>query len=121
MPRSPKQRNPQLSEMTDDEIRQKIREEIEKTEEIIKEYKEASGPISPDKAIGRLSRMDAINNKSVTESALRQAEDKLKKLNHVFSKVGEKDFGYCIKCKQPIPLGRILLKPESQRCVNCAS
>ena len=106
--------------MTDDEIRQKIREEIDKTEKIIQEYKESSGPVSPDKAIGRLSRMDAINNKSVTESALRQAKDKLKKLKHVLNKVGEKDFGICVKCKQPIPLGRLLLKPESMRCVNCA-
>lgn len=115
-----KQRNPQLSDMTDDEIRQKIRDEIKKTEQIIEEHKVSSGPISPDKAIGRLSRMDAINNKSVTESALRQAEDKLNKLHYVLNKVGEDDFGICVTCKQPIPLKRLLLKPESQRCVNCA-
>lgn len=97
-----------------------IKEEIAKTEQLISEYKDLSQPVSLDNSIGRISRMDAINNKSITESALRQAEEKLIKLNQALDKVGKKDFGICIKCKQPIPLGRILLMPESQRCVNCA-
>lgn len=102
------------------EIKEKIDEEIAKTEQIISEYKDLSQPVSLDNSIGRISRMDAINNKSITESALRQAEEKLIKLNQALDKVGSKDFGICVKCKQPIPLGRILLMPESQRCVNCA-
>ena len=66
--------------MTENEIKEvalKISKEILKTEKIIADYKELSKPISPDDAIGRVSRMDAINNKSVTEAALRQAEKKL--------------------------------------------
>ena len=62
------------------EIKKKIESEILKTEEIILEYKELSKPIAPENAIGRISRMDAINNKSVTEAALRQAMEKLSKL-----------------------------------------
>ncbi len=77
-------------------------------------------PVAPDVAIGRISRMDAINNKAVSESALRQAEEKLNKLNHVLSKVGSEDFGICIKCKTQIPVGRILIRPESMYRVNCA-
>lgn len=102
------------------DIRKRIEEEIEKAEKLVSDYKEASKPVSPENAIGRISRMDAINNKSITESALRQAENKLIKLRQALEKVGTKDFGICIKCKQPIPLGRILLMPESSKCVNCA-
>ncbi len=78
-------------------------------------------PIAPDCAIGRISRMDAINNKSVTEAALRKAEEKLSKLKLVLSKVDEDDFGKCVKCANQIPLGRILLMPQSRLCVGCAS
>jgi len=101
-------------------IRQILLDEITKTEKQIIQYKELSKPVAPDVAIGRLSRMDAINNKSVTEAALRQAEDKLNKLKFVLSKVGSPDFGVCLKCKKEIPLGRILFRPESVLCVNCA-
>lgn len=101
-------------------IKQKLLGEILKTEELIKEYKELSKPIAPDCAIGRVSRMDAINNKSIVEASLRQAESKLRNLQCVLSQLGSVEFGICLKCKQPIPLGRILIRPESLFCVNCA-
>ncbi len=103
-----------------DNIEQKILDEISKTEKLIEEYKEITKPVAPDCAIGRISRMDAINNKSVTEASLRQAEEKLRNLNRVLSQLGSKDFGLCLKCRKPIPLGRILIRPESLYCVNCA-
>ena len=106
--------------MNKSEISARISEEIVKTETLINEYKEFTKPISPDDSIGRISRMDAINNKSVMESALRQAEHKLKQLQHILSNLDQPDFGLCLRCKKPIPLGRILIKPESPYCVNCA-
>lgn len=102
------------------ETKQKILDEISKTENLIKEYKELSEPVAPDVAIGRISRMDAINNKSVTEAALRQAEEKLQNLNQVLEMYGKPNFGKCVKCKTQIPIGRILFRPESLYCVNCA-
>lgn len=102
------------------ELKQKLLDEISKTELLIKEYQELTEPIAPDVAIGRISRMDAINNKSVTEAALRQAEEKLRNLHRVLSKIGDKDFGICLKCHKPIPMGRILIRLESLHCVNCA-
>lgn len=109
-----------LWKMKTEEIRNKILTEIVETEKLIKEYKDMTKPISPNVAIGRISRIDAINNKSVTEATLRQAELKLSKLKIVLSKVGSDDFGICLKCKQAIPIGRILIRPESLHCVNCA-
>lgn len=101
-------------------IKQKILDEISKTEKSIKEYREMSEPVEPDCAIGRISRMDAINNKSITEASLRQAEEKLKNLHRVLDQIGTPDFGHCLRCHKEIPLGRILFRPESLYCVNCA-
>ncbi|MBN2764750.1 MAG: TraR/DksA C4-type zinc finger protein [Paludibacteraceae bacterium] len=106
--------------MEKDQIKQRIVDEIEKTTTLIAEYREMSAPVVPDDAIGRISRMDAINNKSVTEASLRQAESKFNGLKRVLSMCGTPDFGRCIKCKVEIPLGRILFRPESLHCVNCA-
>jgi len=103
------------------EVKQKILLELEKTKKSVATYKEMCKPIAPDCAIGRISRMDAINNKSVAEAALRKAEEKLSKLKFVLSKIDEDDFGKCAKCGSQIPIGRILLMPQSRFCVNCAS
>ena len=110
--------------MTDQEkkdIKAKVLLEIEKTKKSITDYKEITKPISPENAIGRISRMDAINNKSVAEAALRQAEGKLSNLLNVLESIDEKNFGLCLKCQKPIPIGRILLMPQSRYCVHCAS
>lgn len=101
-------------------IKARIMEEISDTEVLVKKYRELSKPIAPENAIGRVSRMDAINNRSVNESALRKAELKLSNLKVALSKIEDKDFGICIRCNTPIPLGRIMLMPHAITCVNCS-
>lgn len=107
--------------MEKDDFREKLLKKISQTENQIEEYKELTQPIAPDVAIGRISRMDAINNKSVNEASLRQAEHKLQSLKRVLSMYGTDDFGKCIKCKAIIPEGRLLFRPESLYCINCAT
>ena len=106
--------------MDSKDIKAKITEEIVETQRQIKNYEGPTKPIAPNDAIGRVSRMDAINNKSVNEASLRQAKTKLINLNRMLDKFGSDDFGICLKCKQAIPIGRILIRPESLLCVNCA-
>ena len=110
--------------MTDLE-RAEIKESIEKalleTSKNIEQLKELTKPISPENAIGRVSRMDAINNKSVNEAALRNSLKKQGLLQEAINRVNYEDFGLCILCKNPIPHQRIMLVPQANRCVNCAS
>ena len=102
------------------EIKSRIEEEIISTEILVIQYRELTKPIAPENAIGRISRMDAINNKTVNENALRKSELKLKNLKIALSNLDDTDFGICIKCHQTIPLGRILLMPQTVVCVGCA-
>ena len=44
--------------------------------------------------------MDAINNKSVVESALRVAKEKIQQLIAMQDKIKESNFGTCQKCKK---------------------
>lgn len=98
-----------------------IQQKIAEAEKRIAQLKELCKPIAPENAIGRVSRMDAINNKSVNEAALRQTEQTLQKLQIALDKVDDPNFGKCYSCGEEIPLGRILLVPHSSKCVNCAS
>lgn len=101
-------------------IEEKLLHEINSTQKKIEEYTELCKPIAPEDSIERISRMDAINNKSVVEAALREAKNKMQQLLTMQSKIKEIDFGVCIKCKQEIPLGRLMIRPHSKFCVNCA-
>jgi len=102
-------------------IENTILEEIKNTKIKVIQLKELTSPISPDCAIGRVSRMDAINNKTINEAALRTAENKLKGLKIALQNINDTDFGKCARCHNDIPLGRILIMPHSRFCVHCAS
>ena len=101
------------------EIEKIISKELNETLISINEYKELTKPISPENSIGRVSRMDAINNKSVMEESLRKLEAKYEKLKFIITQTQNENFGMCLKCKNQIPLGRIMIIPESRFCVKC--
>ena len=63
-----------------------VLEKIAVTKEKIIKYTELCKPIPPQNSIGRISRMDAINNKSVTEAALRQARKEMYALDTIKKK-----------------------------------
>lgn len=107
----------------DGEERKRVEEiifrEIDQSQQDIVALEELVKPIAPDNAIGRLSRMEAIHAKSVNEAALSAAKVKLTKLKRALSRLDEPEFGLCQECGEPIPMGRILLMPETTMCVPC--
>ena len=109
-----------LDDETRNQIQDRLLDEIADVEEKIVELEKSTQPVEPDKAIGRLSRLESMNEKSVHEAALRQARDRLSKLEVAMTRVFDRHFGVCSGCGQPIPVERLLLLPESTRCVNCA-
>ena len=99
----------------------KIHSKIKILKEEIKELRIITKPIEPENAIGRISRMDAINNKAINDRMLRKAEEKLKGLLLAISRLNEDSFGKCIQCNVQINEQRILLMPHITKCVKCAS
>lgn len=106
--------------MKDSEIKQLINKEINKTKKIIEMYKEETKPVAPDCAVDILSRNDAMNNMSRISSLLKQAKGKLASLEFTLTKVGTPEFGKCMRCRKEIPIGRILVRPQSLYCIQCA-
>lgn len=101
-------------------LREKIEYNLSQLEGDIDELKEMVKPIAPENAIGRISRMDAINNKSVNEAALRKAELRFHALSQALEDIDQPEFGTCVNCGENIPIGRLLLQPQSKSCVRCA-
>ena len=111
--------------MTNEEkdiLRNNIRATIGELEDTVCKLTEASRPVAPDNAIGRLTRMEAINAKAVSEASLANARGRLSKLKGALSRLdsGDGAFGICRECEESIPEGRIRLMPESVLCVQCA-
>lgn len=108
----------------DDEQRELLRKQILKKIKMVKSdiqsYKQMTKPVSPDNAIGRLTRMEAMNSKSISAAALHTSKQQLIELETALTMLYEADFGYCKNCEEPIPLARLMIMPEAQFCVHCA-
>ena len=94
---------------------------ITRLQKQISELKELTKPIAPDCAIGRVSRMDAINNKSVNDAMLIKKKNQFNKLHLSLDALKDDDFENCIVCSNKIPMERLFIMPESRMCINCAS
>ena len=103
-----------------EDIRKKIQVQLLETEQDIANLVALTKPIAPDNAIGRLTRMDAINNRSINQAALNSCRHKLSMLNKALGRINDSDFGICADCGEPIPAGRIMIMPETNLCVHCA-
>lgn len=101
-------------------IKNIIEEKINNLVLEIDELRQIAKPIEPENSIGRISRMDAINNKSINDRMLRNSLHKLKNLNTGLKRLENVDFGICIKCKREININRLLLIPETLKCVKCS-
>ncbi|QPJ64159.1 MAG: hypothetical protein G3M78_01565 [Candidatus Nitrohelix vancouverensis] len=109
-----------MNRLDKQDLRQQITEEIADQKILIQRLTETSKPVSPDNAIGRLTRMEAITSRGVSEASLLTAKNKLVKLEKALDKVDLPEFGTCVSCGLAIPAGRILLMPEIEICVSCA-
>lgn len=101
-------------------LKKKIIEKLAETEKKVTALKDATKPISPENSIGRVSRMDAINNKGVSDAALRIAKKQLNSLQLALTKVDTANFGSCSNCKRTIQPARLMFMPQSSLCVKCA-
>ncbi len=104
-----------------EKLKKHIVEAIEVLKEDIKSYQLLTQPIAPDNAIGRLTRMEAINSKSINEAALNKAKQTLLKMERALSMIDDPEFGLCRECEEPIPFARLMIMPESAFCVQCAA
>ena len=113
--------SPVMKKEEKDKLRELIPQRIASVKTDIEDLIELTKPIEPDCAIGRVSRMDAINNKSINDASLVKKRLQLEGLIASLDSLEQDDFGKCLICGNEIQMGRILIMPESRKCMACAS
>lgn len=108
-----------LDEQQRQQVRARIDQELRRLVSEIESLKIHTRPISPDPAIGRLSRLEAMNEKSINEAALRSAQALEGRLRATLPRIAREDFGLCEECDALIPLARLLSMPDARLCVPC--
>ncbi|WP_185233182.1 TraR/DksA family transcriptional regulator [Teredinibacter franksiae] len=70
--------------------------------------------------IGRLSRMDALQQQAMQQEQNRRRELKVKQIHAALKRVHEGDYGWCMDCGEPINMKRLEISPAVEFCTQCA-
>ena len=109
-----------MTQKEKDTLKKKIEEDIILTEEQITLLQEKVKPIAPDCSLGRLTRLEAMGEQHVNNKILDESNIKLTRLKNALLRIDKPMFGICIECEEEIGFGRMSIRPESVRCVECA-
>ena len=70
-------------------------------------------------AVGRISRIDAIQAQKLAEATQSRSELRLQQIAVALRGFDDGSYGDCKVCGEPIPFARLVARPESPACVAC--
>ena len=108
--------------MNDEAIRAKLlalQAELKSLNEI---STEARSPVTLDQqSIGRLSRMDALQQQAMASAVAKRRQSDLIRIESTLTRLENGDYGFCERCGEEIPPRRLEIDPLASRCAACAS
>ena len=111
-----------MNELSDDqqsELETALRAHRVDLEQLLESTREAIKPVDLDEPIGRLTRMDAIQQQKVTAAHRRSYDIRLRQVKQALELLGRNEYGLCRKCDDPIGYARLSARPESPYCLEC--
>jgi len=80
---------------------------------------ESTQPVAPDRAIGRLSRVGAMQAQQMSLDGRRRQQERLRRIEHALALVGQGAYGSCTRCGEDIGRARLNAIPDTFLCVVC--
>lgn len=71
-------------------------------------------------SVGRLSRMDALQNQAMAKAQQQRRDQQKQRLISALRRIEQDEFGYCVDCGDEIAASRLDLDPAAIRCISCA-
>lgn len=70
-------------------------------------------------AVGRLSRMDALQNQAMAQAQARRRGVERQKIQAALKRIDEGEYGYCVECGDEIAAARLDADPAIALCTTC--
>ena len=82
----------------------------------------ATAVVSLDQSlVGRLSRVDAMQQQQMAISTQRKAEQRLLRVDLALAALDSGDYGFCRRCEEDIGFSRLQAQPDAPLCFACQS
>ena len=105
-----------------DEARARLEARRAELESIAAAGAEGRKPVELDQSrVGRLSRMDAMQDQAMALEAERRRNLELRRIAAALQRIDAGEYGYCAACGEAIAPKRLALDPTAPNCVDCAA
>ena len=82
--------------------------------------RESRAPVELDQqSVGRLSRMDAIQQQSMDLAREERRRERIAILTAALRRLDDDEFGFCLACGEDISIQRLEIDPAVTLCVDC--
>ena len=100
--------------------RKRIQEEMEELRALSDDSRDSRAPVELDQqSVGRLSRMDAMQQQSMDLAREERRRQRLAILAAALRRMDEDEYGYCLSCGDDIAAARLAADPAATLCVDC--
>lgn len=103
------------------EIREELRRSLARLERSVKTNGNGRAPDLDQSAVGRLSRIEALQNQGMTQNIQERERVQLEQVLKALERLEAGTFGFCTDCRGPIRFERLLVFPETLNCTACGS
>jgi len=101
-------------------FRESILQEIDEVRALSDRSKDSRAPVELDQqSVGRLSRMDAMQQQSMDLAREERRRQRLAVLGAALRRLDEDEYGYCLACGEDILPERLEIDPAVTLCVSC--
>jgi len=102
-------------------VRDELLRALNKLERSLKISGESARPRDLEQdTVGRLSRIDAIQNAGLLANLEERERQQLGQVVDALRRIEDGTFGACNGCGGPIPFERLMVFPETLACTTCA-
>jgi len=112
-----------MEELTEEQAEALRRQLVELVAELEGRLRAGAGTADPvvldQSSVGRLSRMDAMQQQAMAKATREKAQLRLSQCKTALSSFDRDEYGLCRKCDEPIGHGRLSAKPEAPFCLEC--
>jgi DnaK suppressor protein len=108
-----------ISERDIAELRARLEALRDELDALIAGTAEGARPVDLDQPIGRLSRVDAMQQQSMLAANRTAAKRRRQQVDAALRRIEEAEYGDCAICGEPIDARRLEAQPEAPLCVAC--
>jgi DnaK suppressor protein len=103
------------------ELTEELERIVARLERSMRTTEAAMRPVQLDQsAVGRLSRIDSLQNQGLTRNLQEREQAKLGQVVTAFQRLEDGTYGTCTECGGAIPFERLQIFPETPTCSSCS-